>query len=176
MPPRLSQRPRSLFGSLVWLTLGVVLFVWLYSVSGPPSDIARQIAAAGPGGVTSYFASPEAAVEEINAMLGAHEWRKLARYYDLSESDVPQRDLVSGVYFAGTGPDAKVRPFPPGYVFVSSAPTEIDLIRRILVAKSLNGTADLTSERSFFMRRSPEGYRVIPRDAMQRLKTSASAR
>jgi hypothetical protein len=173
-PPRLSHRPRSLFGTLVWLTLGVVLFVWLYSVSGPPSDIARQMAAAGPGGVTTYFASPEAAVHEINAMLGAHEWKKLARYYDLSESDVPEGDLVSGIYFTGSAPEAKAHPFPPGYVFVSSEPSGLDLVRRIIVAKSLNGSADPSSETSFLMQRSPEGYRIIPEDAAQRLKTSAS--
>jgi hypothetical protein len=176
---RLSHRPRSLFGTAVWLILGVVLFAWLYSISGPPKDVALQMAAAGPNGATSYFASPETAVREINAMLGAHEWRRLALYYDLSDSDVTERDLLNGTYFAGTTPGgggkAMPHPFPAGYVFVSSLPTELNLMRRIIVAKSLNGTADPSAQTSFFMRRSPDGYRIIPEDAAERLRAASSA-
>jgi hypothetical protein len=177
---RLSPPARSLFGPLFWLFVGLCIFGWLCLKSGPTGEAARAIAAAGPDGVTAYFVSPESAVPRINDLLAARAWTQLARYYDFTHSSVRLAEIVSGVYFAGglaVAPESAIeRPFPPGYRFFSSEPTELDGILRVIVvgAPPKREDASTAPQASFFLRADPEGYRIIPADAAGRMKAAAS--
>jgi hypothetical protein len=178
---RLSQPAKGL-GPAFWLFVALCLFGVFYAASRPSGEVARQIAAAGPGGVTAYFSSPQAAVMRINQLLVAHDWVRLAHYYDFTLSSVLPGQATSGEYFIGhlaVPPEGAIeRPFPAGYHFVDSQPTELPLIFRIVVAGVPPKSSDPASapQASFFLRASPDGYRIIPADAAGRLNAAASKR
>jgi hypothetical protein len=171
---RLSQPSQGHLGAIIWLLIGSVLFGVLYATSAPRGAALREMRAAGPDGVTAFFASPEGAVAEINRLLDAHAWTQLARYYDFTESAVPPSQVTTGAYFAGgqpIGPAApRQRPFPAGWLFLYSESTSSEGIVRITVAPPSVGEAT----KSFMMRRFPEGYRIIPEDAAVRLPSGPS--
>ena len=177
---RLSPPAKNLFGPLFWLFVGLGVFGWLYIESAPTGEVARNIAAAGPDGVTAYFASPEAAVLKINDLLAARDWMHLARYYDFTHSSVLPADVVSGTYFAGglaVPPEPAIeRPFPPGYRFLYSELTELEGISRVVVVGAPTNRNDpsTAAQASFFLRADPEGFRIIPADAAGRLKAARS--
>jgi hypothetical protein len=134
----------------------------------------REIRAAGPDGVTAYFAAPEGAVAEINRLLSAHAWTQLARYYDFTGSALAPAQVTTGAYFAGgqeLAPEArKPRLFPAGWRFLYSETTSNEGIVRVTVAPPDVGEAT----QSFLMRRFPEGYRIIPDDVAERLPSGPS--
>ena len=175
-------KPRTLFGWVFWLALGVGIFTWLYFQSGPSPEVARQISAAGPDRVTAFFQSPEASVSRINELIASRNWTRLARYYDFSMSHIPRGDVVSGAYFIGGDPalpeGAMPKPFPSGYRFVYSEPTDLDDIYQVVVEGSPpDPTRPGNAPRmSFFLRAEPDGYRVLPDDAIARLKATAANR
>ncbi len=171
---RLSPQPRSLFGTIVWIFVGLCLFAWLYSKSAPHGEIARELRAAGPDGVTAFFASPEAAVIKSNQMMAKRSWEQLARYYDFTYSSVTPEQISSGAYFNGSlavPPEGAIkRPFPVGYHYLDSEPTELSGIIRIVVSGAPANEPKQGPRASFFMRAEPEGYRIIPADAAGRMK------
>lgn len=177
---RLSPPPKSLFGSIIWIFVGLCLFAWLYTKSSPHGEIAHELAAEGPDGVTAFFASPEAAVIKSNEMIEKKRWSRLARYYDFAHSSVTAKQAMSGAYFDGelaVPPETAVeRPFPPGYHYLYSEPTELAGIIRVVVSGAPTDARDPGQgpQASFFMRASPDGYRIIPADAASRIKAARS--
>jgi hypothetical protein len=185
---RLSQPSEGHLGAIIWLLIALVLFGVLYASSAPRGAALREMRAAGPDGVTAFFAAPEGAVAEINRLLDAHAWTKLARYYDFTGSAVAAQQVITGAYFAGGQPIApetpKARPFPAGWRFLYSESTASEDIVRVTVAppgaaRPSNGMAAPPpsvgeATQSFLMRRFPEGYRIIPEDAAERLPSGPS--
>jgi hypothetical protein len=171
---RLSQPSQGHLGALIWLLIASVLFGVLYASSAPRGTALREMRAAGPDGVTAFFAAPEAAVGEINRFLEAHAWTQLARYYDFTGSAVLPAQVTTGAYFAGGQPLApearKPRPFPAGWRFLYSDATSSEGIVRVTVAPPSVGEAT----QSFLMRRFPEGYRIVPDDVAERLPSGPS--
>ena len=176
---RLSPPPKSLFGTIIWIFVGLSLFAWLYSESSPRGEIEHELRAAGPGGVTAFFASPEAAVIKSNEMLAKLSWTRLARYYDFTYSSVTRAQISSGAYFDGSlavPPEGAInRPFPAGYHYLYAEPTELVGIIRVVVSDPPSGARNpgQAPEAGFFMRAEPEGYRIIPADAAGRMKAMA---
>ena len=175
---RVSPPPKSVFGAIIWIFAGLCLFAWLYSKSAPHGEIARELAAAGPDGVTAFFASPEAAVTKSNQLIAKKNWTRLARYYDFTYSSVTPSQITTGAYFDGSlavPPEQAIpRPFPPGYRFLFSEPTELSGITRVVVSGAPPNAADPNQgpQASFFVRSEPNGYRIIPADAAARLKAA----
>ena len=174
---RLTQPNQGTFGVVIWLVTGAVLFGVLYMMSAPRGAALRELQAAGPDGVTAFFASPESAVREINALHAEHAWARLARYYDFTGSTVAKEYRISGAYFAGglpasAGDDASERPFPPGWRFLYAEPSPAEGVVRVVVAPP--GEASPEASKSFLMRRFPEGYRIVPEDAAERLPSGPS--
>jgi len=134
---RVSPPPKSIFGTIIWIFAGLCLFAWLYSRSAPHGEIARELEAAGPDGVTAFFTSPEAAVMKANQMIAKKNWTHLARYYDFTYSSATPSQITSGAYFDGSlavPPERAIpRPFPSGYRFLYSEPTELPGIIRVVV-------------------------------------------
>jgi len=176
---RLSPPPKSLFSTIIWAFVILCVFVWLYAKSAPHGEIADELHAAGPDGVTAFFASPETAVTRCNQMLSDHDWTHLARYYDFTYSTVLSNQVTSGAYFNGTlavAPEGAIeRPFPPGYHYLYTEPTELSGIIRVVVSGAPGKARPTASapEASFFMRAEPQGYRIIPADAAGRLNAMA---
>lgn len=176
---RLTQPNQGYFGVVIWLVTGAVLFGVLYMMSAPRGAALRELSAAGPDGVTAFFASPEAAVREINVLLETHAWARLGRYYDFTGSTVPEELRKSGAYFAGglpaaPGEPAPARPFPAGWRFLYAEPAAAEDVVRVVVAPPGIGQPASEATKSFLMRRFPEGYRIIPEDAAERLPAGPS--
>ena len=177
---RLSPPPKSLFGTIIWIFVGVCVFAWLYTKSTPHGEITHELSAAGPDGVTAFFASPEAAVIKSSKMIANKSWSRLARYYDFTYSSVTPSQATSGAYFDGSLPvppeQAIDRPFPPGYHYLYSEPTELPGIVRVVVSGAPANARDPNEgpQASFFLRAEPNGYRIIPADAAARMKAAAS--
>jgi hypothetical protein len=171
---RLTQPSQGHLGAVIWLLIAIVLFGVLYASSAPRGAALREMRAAGPDGVTAFFATPEGAVTEINRLLTAHAWTQLARYYDFTASALAPGELTTGAYFAGgqpLGPEArKPRPFPAGWRFLYSETTANENVVRVTVAPPNVGEAT----QSFLMRRFPEGHRIIPDDVAERLPNGPS--
>ncbi|MFO1186983.1 MAG: hypothetical protein U1E87_05755 [Alphaproteobacteria bacterium] len=175
---RLTQPNQGTFGIVIWLVTGAVLFGVLYMMSAPRGAALRELSAAGPDGVTAFFASPEAAVRETNELLETHAWERLGRYYDFTGSIVPEAQRKSGAYFAGGLPaldgEAAARPFPVGWRFLYSEPAPAEDVVRVVVAPAGTLAPKPEETKSFLMRRFPEGYRLIPEDAAERLPAGPS--
>lgn len=177
---RVTPPPRSLFGTIIWIFAGLCLFAWLYAKSAPHGEIAHELKAAGPDGVTAFFTSPEAAVIKSNQMIAKRSWVQLARYYDFTYSSVTRNQISSGAYFGGglaVPPEgAMPRPFPQGYHFLYTEPTALAGIVRVVVSGAPQRSRQPADgpQASFFMHAEPQGYRIIPADAAGRLKAMAS--
>ena len=128
----------------------------------------------GASGVAARsFASPEAAVPQIDAMLRKEDWKSLASYYDLAGSGVDRKDLETGKFFIRSDRPAVVHPglpwkyrhpFPPGYRFVTAAPTEESSVVEVTVAIEIDEGGGLKQRglALFRMRKGGSGYRVLP--------------
>ena len=177
---RISPPPKSLFGTIIWILVGLCLFWWLYSKSAPHGEIAHELAAAGPDGVTAFFASPEVAVTKSNQLIARKSWSQLASYYDFTYSSVTPSQVTSGAYFDGSlavPPESAIpRPFPPGYRYLYSEAIELAGIIRVVVSGAPPDSREPGEgpRASFFLRSEPEGYRIIPADAASRMKAAAS--
>ena len=166
MASRLESSPplKSLFGPAFWLVLGAGLFVVFWFQTGPSEDIQTQMSAAGPGGVTAYFATPETATARTAVLLAERDWPRLAAYYDLRGSSVTQTDLVSGRYFTAGGAR---RPFPAGFRLLRSDRIGPSVYFRAVLGGNFRTPGDYTSGQTLnvYFIHSPEGYRFVPRDA-----------
>lgn len=143
-----------------WLVIALVLVLGV--MSGRP-------AAAAP----LYFTSPEQAVAVTTELLRRDDWQTLARYYDLSGSDIAADDLTSGRFFLRvTRPDTThpglpwryQHPFTPGFTFKEvKATAEPDVVVVVVGIEIDEGGGRVQRGLSEFrMRRSGAGYQVLP--------------
>jgi hypothetical protein len=120
-----------------------------------------------------YFESPEKAVIACNELVRKQDWKTLARYYDLAGTGVKLAELESGEFFirkerpANADPMGfwKTRhPFPPGFNFTGVEKTDDPAVVKVLVAVEIDqgGGPKQRSVASFFVRKSPQGWRALP--------------
>ena len=120
-----------------------------------------------------YFASPADAVGMITDLLRREDWPTLARYYDLTGSDVPSEALTSGRFFLNParppsshpGLPWKYRhPFTPGFTFTDVRRTEVEGVVSVTVGISIDegGGRIRRGFSEFRMRKSSAGYQVLP--------------
>jgi hypothetical protein len=132
-----------------------------------------------PGGTSQdgdAFSSPQQAVQRIAELQAEEDWRGLARYYDLSGSEVSAASLESGEYFrappgraAPGGPGMAHRePFMLGFKFDHTEPTDRADVIRVVVAIEIDQGAGSPKQRGFdhfLLRKTSAGYKVLPRPA-----------
>ncbi len=123
-----------------------------------------------------YFASPEAAVEQITVMLKDKNWPELAEYYDLADSPEDRADLVSGEFFY-TEEQPEVahpagfwkykHPFSPAFEFKSTRDLEEPGVIEVTVGVEIDEGGGMIQRGldTFLMRKSDKGYQVLPHKA-----------
>lgn len=121
-----------------------------------------------------YFSSPEEAVTIVTKLIGDKDWPGLARYYDLTESDVAPEELGSGRFFLVdegeyvgpplAGPKVK-RPFQPGFKYDRHAAGPGSKVK-VYVSISIDQGDAVVLEGSgaFLLKKTPMGYRLLPED------------
>jgi hypothetical protein len=123
---------------------------------------------------TTYFSSPAAAIPIISELLEKKDFKNLARYYDLSHSDVSFSDLESGNFFirkerpeiAHPGGFWRYKhPFAPGFKFKSVQNTARDNIYIVELSISIDQGPDSPEQFGlsyFYMIQSDKGWRILP--------------
>ena len=126
-----------------------------------------------------YFQDPQSAVPAITKLLKAKDWKSLARYYHLDGSEVKRADLESGAFFyTDQRPEAAhpagfwryKHPFAPGFQYVESRDLQTLLQIEVIVAIEIDqgGGPPQRGMQAFLMRRTPEGYQILPGRAPSR--------
>ena len=122
----------------------------------------------------TYFSSPEAAVKMTTELLVKEEFKILAGYYDLSDSEIKLSELESGDFFIRKKrPDIAhpagfwkyKHPFPPGYKFSSSIQTEKENVYKVEVRVAVDqgsGIPEQTGFSYFYMIKSRKGWKILP--------------
>ena len=123
---------------------------------------------------TCYFASPAEAIPIISELLQKNDFGNLARYYDLSNSDIRLSDLESGDFFIRKerpeiahpgGFWRNKHPFAPGFTFKSVQATAKDAIYIVEVSISIDQGSDSSKQIGlsyFYMVKSDKGWQVLP--------------
>jgi hypothetical protein len=123
---------------------------------------------------TYYFSSPAEAIDIITDLLKKSNFKRLAKYYDLSSSGIKLSELESGDFFI-----RKVRPefshpagfyryehpFAPGFTLNSVQATAIDAVYLIEVSISLDQSSESPDQIGlsyFYMVKSQNGWEVLP--------------
>jgi hypothetical protein len=154
-------------GAVVW-----VVMLLLCSTGGCQHD--GRAAAGAKSQDADTFSSPQQAVQHIAELQAKEDWRGLARYYDLSGSDVSAASLESGEYFrapAGRAPLGGLgmghrEPFTPGFKFDHTEPTDRADVIRVVVAIEIDQGAGNPKQRGFdhfLLRNVSGGYKLLPR-------------
>ena len=126
-----------------------------------------------------YFHDPQTAVPEITKLLKAKDWPTLARYYYLEGSDVQRADLESGAFFyTDQRPEAAhpagfwhyKHPFAPGFRYLESRELKALLQVEVIVQIEIDQGSGPPQRgiQAFLMRRTPEGYQILPGKAPSR--------
>ncbi len=122
----------------------------------------------------AYFSSPQGAVPRIAELLRQEDFKTLAKYYDLSGSDIPLSDLESGDFFIRTErPEVAhpagfwryKHPFSPGFNFSSIRSTAREGVYVIRVEVSIDQGMDSPAQEGyslFYMIKSARGWQVLP--------------
>ena len=121
-----------------------------------------------------YFASPEEAIPIISGLLGKKDFKTLARYYDLSKSEIKLSELESGDFFIRkerpeiahpAGFWRYKHPFAPGFKFYSVQATAKDSIYIVEVSISIDQGPDFPEQTGlsyFYMIESEKGWQILP--------------
>jgi hypothetical protein len=121
-----------------------------------------------------YFSSPAEAVEIINELLDKKNFKILAKYYDLSNSEIKLSELESGDFFIrkerpGTAHPAGFwrykHPFAPGFTFNNVKATAKSAIYRVEVSISIDQGSNSPKQIGlsyFYMLKSDKGWKVLP--------------
>lgn len=143
-----------------WLVFGALLFSW-------PGDVMADEPA--------FFPDPKTAVTEAARLLRSKSWPELARYYDLSGTDVAADTLISGSFFVRdkrpeVGHPAGFwrykQPFSPSFRYMSHSTVGDDVIEVTVHVRIDQGGGMVQEGRdSFRMRKSESGYRFLPKSA-----------
>ena len=125
----------------------------------------------------AYFSDPKSAVDEIARLMRAKSWTELARYYDLSGTEIFIEELNSGRFFvrdklpavghpAGFG--RYKQPFAPSFSYSSHEVIDENRVE-VTVEISIDQGGGMIQRGldSFRMRKSDKGYQVLP-DAIGR--------
>ncbi len=123
---------------------------------------------------TYYFSSPAEAVQMITELLKNQNFKTLARYYDLSNSEIKRSELESGDFFIRkkrpeiahpAGFWRHKHPFAPGFTFNNVKATAKDAVYIVEVSISIDQGADSPKQIGlsyFYMIRSDKGWKVLP--------------
>ncbi len=123
---------------------------------------------------TCYFASPAEAIPVISELLQKNDFGNLARYYDLSNSDIRLSDLESGDFFIRKERPEMAHPadfwrykhpFAPGFKFKNVQATAKAAIYIVEVYISIDQGSDSPEQIGlsyFYMLKSDKGWRILP--------------
>ena len=123
---------------------------------------------------TYYFSSPAEAIQIISELLERKNFKILARYYDLSNSEIKLSELESGDFFIRkerpeiAHPSEFWRykhPFAPGFKFKSVQATAKDAIYIVEVSISIDQGSDSPKQIGlsyFYMVKSDKGWKILP--------------
>ena len=121
-----------------------------------------------------YFSSPEEAINVITGLLQENDYKTLALYYDLRDSNVDISDLNSGDFFIReerpevahpAGLWHYKHPFPPGSAFQSQRPASTDSVYIIEVSLSIEQGEESPMQIAlsyFYMIKSEKGWKILP--------------
>lgn len=121
-----------------------------------------------------YFESPKEAVPKIAELLRQEDFKRLAKCYDLSNSDIELATLQSGEFFVRTERPELAHPaefwrykhpFAPGFEYGSRRPSSRDNVYVITVRVSIDQGADSPVQEGyseFYMIQSAKGWQVLP--------------
>ncbi|MCP3924148.1 MAG: hypothetical protein GY714_16330 [Desulfobacterales bacterium] len=121
-----------------------------------------------------FFYLPSEAIEIITELLKKEDYKSLAKYYDLSDSEIKISQLESGVFFIRSKPPEICHPagfwrykhpFAPGFKFSSSRETSRENIYIIEVSISIDQGSDSPEQESlsyFYMKKYDEGWKLLP--------------
>lgn len=121
-----------------------------------------------------YFSSPQEAIPRIAELLRQEDFRTLARYYDLSSSDIPLSEMESGSFFVRTErPEVAhpagfwryKHPFPPGFEYDSIQPAAREGVYVVSVRLSIDQGMDSPNQEAlsrFYMIKSDHGWQLLP--------------
>ena len=125
-------------------------------------------------GSPSHFSSPEEAVPVITELLKNKDFKNLASYYDLTDSEIKLADLESGDFFIRrkrpeVGHPAGFwrykHPFSPGFKYssMSSASREnVHIIHLRIEIDQGAGSPPQMGMDSFYMIKSDNGWQILP--------------
>jgi len=123
---------------------------------------------------TTYFSSPAESVQIISDLLKKENFKILARYYDLSNSEIKLSELESGDFFIRkerpeiahpAGFWRYKHPFSPGFKFRSVQVTAEDAIYIVEVSITINQGPDSPDQIGlayFYMIKSDKGWKILP--------------
>lgn len=164
---------RPLASGLIIVVAGAAGLMWYQGAMDSNRQSARVATEAAMDDV-AFFETPKWAVEKIKVMLTEEDWGSLARYYDLSGSDIDRSSLVSGEFFIRSErPEAAhpgefwryKHPFSPSFDYSFSSPTDEDGIVIVQVGITIDqgaGSPPQEGIQNFRMRESASGYQVLP--------------
>ena len=124
--------------------------------------------------MSKHFSSPEEAVPRIAELLRQEDFRTLANYYDLSNSDTKLADLQSGEFFVRTErPEVShptefwryKHPFSPGFEYAGMRSGNRENIYTITVRAAIDQGAGSPTQKGyseFYMIKSANGWQVLP--------------
>lgn len=122
----------------------------------------------------AFFADPPTAVGEITRLMRGKSWAELARYYDLSGTDIDPDTLVTGAFFvraerpavghpAGFG--LYKQPFAPGFSYLSHQTVgENEVEVTVDISIDQGGGMIQRGLDTFRMRQSERGYQILPKN------------
>lgn len=121
-----------------------------------------------------YFSSPVEAIQIITELLEKENFKILAKYYDLSNSEIKLSELKSGEFFIRKERPENAHPagfwrykhpFAPGFKFNSVQATANDAIYIVEVSISIDQGSDSPNQIGlsyFYMVKSDKGWNVLP--------------
>jgi len=123
---------------------------------------------------TYYFSSPAEAIPIITELLEKKNFKILAQYYDLSNSEIERSDLESGDFFIQKDRPETAHPagfwrykhpFAPGFKFNRVQPTAKKDIYIVEVSIVIDQGADTPQQSGlsyFYMIKSDKGWKILP--------------
>ena len=151
--------------------LAVAAAAALVGTLGCTQELRTDPGAKGLG--SAYFQSPKQAVSAITVLLEAKDWPVLAKYYDLTGSEIDRAALDSGEFFWRTKrPPAAhpagfwryKHPFAPGFKYDDEQATDRPRVVKVAVKIEIDqgGGPQQRSFSHFLMRKHPQGWQVLP--------------
>jgi len=134
-----------------------------------------------------YFSSPAEAIQIISGLLEKKNFKILARYYDLSGSEIKRSELESGDFFirkerpeiAHPGGFWRYKhPFAPGFTFRNVQATTREAVYLVEVSISIDQDPESSAQIGlsyFYMIKSDKGWQVLPDQVDQNMNRASEA-